>query len=84
MRQYEYEVINFKIRFCFLNISAPDIAQKFMSIQHERTDLSFQEKKNDLKIRCLVTEILSEHGVLFFWDTLYIATLGSILDSQLS
>ena len=50
MRQYEYEVINFKIRFCFLNISAPDIAEKFMSIQHERTDLSFQEKKNGLKI----------------------------------
>ena len=31
----------------------------------------FSGEKSDLKIRYLVTKILSERGVSFFWDTLY-------------
>ena len=66
MRQYEYEMINFKIRFCFFNISAPRHRSKMFEYSTRAYGSQFSGEKNGLKIRYLVAEILSKNGVLSF------------------
>ena len=43
--QYEYEFVYFGTPFCFPNISAPNIAQKWFSFHNVHMDLSFQKKE---------------------------------------
>ena len=66
LRQYEYEMINFKIRFCFLNISAPRHRSKMFEYSTQAYGSQFSGETNGLKILYFVVEILSKNGVLFF------------------
>merc|ERR1711942_338595 len=66
MRQYECGIINFKIRFCFVNISAPRHCSKMFEYSTRAYGSQFSGKKNGLKIRYLVAEILSKNPVSFF------------------
>ena len=66
MRQYEYEMINFKIRFCFLNISAPRHRSKMFEYSTRAYGSQFLGEKNSLKIRYLVAEILIKNWGSFF------------------
>ena len=70
MRQYKYELICFRIAFCFVNISAPKYLTEMVLYSKFAYGSQFSGEKNDLKIRYLVDEILSKNPVLFFWDTL--------------
>ena len=63
VRQHEYELISLKI---------PDIAQKCLSIQHERMDLSFQEKKMVWKSDIWLLRYKAKTESYFFGDNLYI------------
>ena len=66
MRQYECGMINFKIRFCFLNISAPRHRLKMFEYSTREYGSQFPGEKNGLKIRYLVVGILSKNLVSFF------------------
>ena len=66
MRQYEYELICFRTAYRFVNISAPKYHTEMVLYSRFLYGSQFSGEKNDLKIRYLVTEILSKHGVLFF------------------
>ena len=67
LRQYGYELICFRTAFCFVNISAPNIAQKWFCIQNLRMDLSFQEKKAILNSDTwLPKNLQNKHCTIFF------------------